>query len=262
MGSSAPFVAAGGALSIWPLARRGMAPSSDDYKSTRPYRLLVLGVLEALNLSLYAVSLRLSSPAVAVSLHLTTPVFLALAAIARNRSGSRIRTLVMMALILTAVAISAQSGTRAGHPRQGLGSALALGSALVVALLVTLATRTSRRVAPLRGAASQLTIAAALLTPLATTTPGLRIRDCLTATLVGVLFLGPGLALYWRAIQQLPPERTSIIGLNEAVVATTIGVVALGRRIDASSLVSTAILMSTVILAVRACPEEPRKQPP
>ena len=252
LGSSAPFVAAGGALCLWLVA--WVADSRGRGTVTAPptlSRFALLGFLEAMNLGLFAASLRLATPPIAVALHLTTPIFLA-AAMVNTRRRPTPATLMMLGLITVATAVSLRGVEGAGRPHQATGALLALSSAAVLAVLVTLTTRTSTQTnASTCAAAGQLTGAAVFLAPLAATGQGLRPVDYATAVALGVVFLGPGLALYWSAVRHLSPTRTSIIGLNEAVVTTAISAAFFGREVNALSVISTALLAVAVIQATR-----------
>ncbi|MFB7878873.1 EamA family transporter [Nocardia sp. NPDC056064] len=221
-GTVGPAVALGAAVPLLVLAvAAGRGPLRD--LRAHPKTFLVLGFLEAVNITLYAAALAIGPTPVVVALHLTSPIILLLGALLGRRRPLDARAITEIALVLAAIVlVSMRPGTTVSTAQAIAGCALAFGSAVSVAALITLVARASaRRGDPTVAASLQLGVAGVLTLPyllVGTANPG----QLLIEFGLGALLLGPGFALYWRAMRTTDAATAGVIGLNEAIVAWTL----------------------------------------
>lgn len=209
-----------------------------------------LGCLEALNLGLYAGALRLGPLPVMVGLHLTSPVFVV--AWLAARGGERIGlVLVKLGLIAGAIVLVA-SGLEEHHSESSalMGSILALGSALAVAVLIVSVSQRAPEQEPAVGAALQLSVATAVMLPLLALDPP-SMLDLGQLAIAGAVLLAPGFVLYWRALRELHAQAAGVIGLNEAVVASLVGFVVYGAAFATRTLLAGVLVCAAVGLELR-----------
>ena len=186
-----------------------------------------------------------------VALHLTSPVILIAAVVVRRRHAAMVLAGLEVALVVGAVAlvaIAVPDSSTAGDVL--LGSALALGSAAALALLISQVAREASAQDPDVAASLQLCFAAALTLPLAlaaSPTDG----TVGSLLLIGVALLGPGFALYWRALRGLDAPVAGILGLNEAVVASLFGALAFGTQVGPATLGAALLILAAVALELR-----------
>ncbi len=224
LGSSrvGPTVAIGAAVPLLLLAVAGGRNPLQDLRA-HPKTFLVLGFLEAVNITLYAAALAIGPVPVVVALHLTAPIILLAGALLTRQRELDVRAVTEIALVITAVVlVSMRPGATVSTAKAIVGCALALGSALAVAALITLVARASaHRGDPTASAGLQLGMAGLLTMPyllVDTAAPG----QLLIEFALGALLLGPGFALYWRAMRHTDAATAGVVGLNEAVVAWTV----------------------------------------
>jgi drug/metabolite transporter (DMT)-like permease len=250
LAAGAPIVAAGGAtlLSLVALAR-GRNPLRALRRQPRLYA--TLGALEAINLALYVGALRVGPLPVMVALHLTSPLFLIAVAIARRHRAPTALAGLELALVAGAIALVALAVPDRSTTGDVLfGSALALGSAAAVAALISQVARAAPGQDPDVAAGLQLLLATVLTLPLAlAASPAAATVGWLL--LAGAGLLGPGFALYWRALGGLDAPVAGILGLNEAIVASLVGALAFGTQIRSPTLGAAALILATVALELR-----------
>lgn len=216
--ATAGLAALGGAVPLLLSARlRGQRPWAT--LTAHPALYIRLGALEAANLALYVAALRVGPLPVVVALHLTAPVLIIAAALLRGRRAPTPPVLLELLLIAAAIWLVTgyHSGPVAGPVVAGCG--LALGSAACVAMLVSVIARQPGPNHTTTSAALQLLLGGVASSPLlALDPPSVPVAAALAV--VGATLLGPGFALYWQALRWLDAGTASVIGLNEAVVAT------------------------------------------
>ncbi len=243
--TTAGLVALGGAVPLLVSARlRGQRPWAT--LTANPALYVQLGVLEAANLALYVAALRIGPLPVVVALHLTAPVLIIAASLLRGRRAPTLPVLVE--LLLVAGAIWLVAGRHPGGTAVGaavLGCGLALGSAACVALLVSVIARQPGPNHTITAAALQLLLGGIASSPLLALDPP-PARNAAELAAVGALLLGPGFALYWQALRWLDAATASVVGLNEAVVATLVGAVCT-RTVPTSATAGAGVL---ILLAV------------
>ncbi|NKY85098.1 EamA family transporter [Nocardia veterana] len=251
--ATAGLVALGGAVPLLVSARlRGQHPWATFL--AQPALYLRLGTLEAANLALYIAALRLGPLPVVVALHLTAPVLIIAAALVRGRRAPTLPVLLellLVALAIWLVATPHPGGSAAGAAVAGCG--LALGSAACVALLVSVIARQPGPNHTATAAALQLLLGGIASSPLLLLDPP---RAPVAAGLlaVGAVLLGPGFALYWQALRWLDAATASVLGLNEAVVATLVGAVWTQRPPTAATAAAGALILIAVGLEQRSAP--------
>lgn len=250
LAAGAPAVAAGAAVMLCLVAvLRRRRPA--EALRTRPCLYLGLGALEAINLALYVGALRIGPLPVMVALHLTSPVILIAVDVARRRRPASRMVGVEIALVAGAVglvAVAVPAGSSAGDVVAG--SALALGSAVALAMLISQVAHAAEGQDPDVAAGLQLSVAAVLTAPLAiAAAPAAETVGWLV--LVGVGLLGPGFALYWRALRAVDAPLAGVLGLNEAVIASLVGALAFSVDIGLATLGAATLVLAAVALELR-----------
>lgn len=152
-------------LLIWALVGARRALLKQFRTHARTY--LLLGLLEAANLTLYTLALSIGPTPVVIALHLTAPVILVANAIRCGHQRLDTRTLGELVLILGAILlVSLRYSTSESASHAMIGCVLALGSAAAVAALISIvATASTRRTDPVLSAGLQLGVAAILMSP-------------------------------------------------------------------------------------------------
>ncbi len=253
--ATAGLVALGGAVPLLVSARlRGQHPWAT--LTTYPALYVRLGVLEAANLALYVAALRIGPLPVVVALHLTAPVLIIAVALLRGR---RARTLpVLLELLLVAAAIWLVTGRHPGGAVAGpavAGCGLALGSAACVAMLVSVIARQPGPNHTTTSAALQLVLGGIASSPLLALDPP-SVPAAVELAAVGATLLGPGFALYWRALRWLDAPTASVVGLNEAVVATLVGAVCTRSLPSSATAAAGVLILIAVGLEQRSAPRD------
>jgi drug/metabolite transporter (DMT)-like permease len=249
--AGAPIFAAGAAAWLCTLALlRGRKPLTA--LRARPSLYARLGAVDAVNLALFVAALSVGPLPVVVALHLTSPVLLIAADVGRGRRTYSVLVGLELALIVGAVAlvaIAVPAGSTAGDVLAG--SALALGSAVALAVLTTQISGVAGGQDPDVAGGLQLAVVALLALPLVVAAPP--DRGTLARLLIlGMLLLGPGVSLYWRAMKRASAPLAGILGLNEAVVASLIGALVFNAEIGVATLGAAALILSAVALELRA----------
>jgi len=176
-----------------------------------------------LNLVLFMAALQIGPLPIVVALHLTAPIHLIAFDILRGRREATGWVAIEATLIvLGVVAVALSQPEENGRVSYVLGSVLALGSAVTVAALISLVSTRSTQFNSEAAAAVQLAIAAGVTLPLVLLYPG-EPESAIAVLAIGALLLGPGFALYWRALRSLDATLAGIVGLNEAVIAAIVG---------------------------------------
>jgi drug/metabolite transporter (DMT)-like permease len=208
----------------------------------------VLGILEALNLGFYAGALHLGPLPAMVGLHLTSPILMVIWATLTRQRALTPALLVELALIVAAVVLVA-IGPSQHHSTMSVvaGAVLALASAVALAVLISRVASTATNFDPDVAAALQLTIAATLTLPLVLTDPP-TVTRLWRLGLTGAVLLGPGFALYWRALRQLGAQAAGILGLNEAIVASLLGVVVFESHFALVTLAAAGLVLVAVAI--------------
>ncbi|WP_228001661.1 DMT family transporter [Nocardia australiensis] len=251
--TTAGLVALGGAVPLLVSARlRGQHPWAT--LTAHPALYVKLGVLEAANLALYVAALRVGPLPVVVALHLTAPVLIIAVALLRGRRAATFA--VLLELLLVAAAIWLVTGHHTGGTAAGsavAGCGLALGSAACVAMLVSVIARQSGPHHATTSAALQLLLGGVASSPLlAFDPPSAPVAAELAA--VGATLLGPGFALYWQALRWLDAATASVVGLNEAVVATLVGAVCTQSLPTSATAAGGVLILIAVGLEQRSAP--------
>jgi drug/metabolite transporter (DMT)-like permease len=247
--TGAAVVAASGALTLLFMAGLRHDHPWRTFSASRSLY-FKLGLLEGLNMVLYFAALRFGPLPVVVALHLTAPVLIITTQVVRRRRALNIVVIAELLLVDLAIWL-----VTARHPeatttfKSVAGCVLALGSASCVALLVTVVARESAERTTVTSAGLQLLLGSLLSSPLlAFGLPSLETTAWLVA--IGALLFGPGFALYWRALKRIDATTASIIGLNEAVIATVVGALLTGRYFTISTIGAGALVLLAVALEV------------
>lgn len=252
-GSAAPIISFGAFLFLatisWLGASYGERSSSFRLSPGQLKPFLYLGILEAINISLYAAALRLGSTFAVVALHLTSPIFLILFGLAtRKRRGTAFiwiqATLIALAILL----YGSQPAREDGNAQPTLAALLATGSAVAVAALIYTVSKYASNMEPDPSAALQLGVAAVLTSPLLLFSRPESLHRAVFLILAGAFLLGPGFALYWRAMRGLDASTASIIGLNEAVVAVLLNLLLFDRTISIQTAVSGFVIFTAIAI--------------
>jgi drug/metabolite transporter (DMT)-like permease len=250
LAAGAPIVAAGAGAWLCTVALlRGRRPLKA--LQARPSLYARLGALDAVNLALFVAALSVGPLPVVVALHLTSPVLLIAADVVRRRRRHSLLVGLELTLIVGAVAlvaIAVPAGSTAGDVLAG--SALALGSAVAVAVLTNQISSVAGDQDPDVAGGLQLSLVALLALPLVVAMPP--DRGALARLLiVGMLLLGPGVSLFWRAMKRVSAPLAGVLGLNEAVVASLIGALVFDAEIGVATVAAAALILTAVVLELR-----------
>ncbi|MFC4372632.1 EamA family transporter [Nocardia halotolerans] len=242
------LAALGGGIALLCFARATGGSARRTF-SEAPRLYVRLGVLEAANLILFAAALRIGPLPIVVALHLTTPLLLIGAQIVRGtrRGGAVVALEVGLVAVAILLASSAGPGDARDQLRTIVGCALALASAVCVAVLVSTVAKEARSRTTPTSAGLQLVFAGLLSSVLLVADPPTW-AGAAQMVVIGVFLLGPGFALYWAALRVLDATTASIIGLNEAVVASIIGAAMLHGRVTVGAVVAAALVLSAVAM--------------
>lgn len=239
------LVALGGAVTLLLVARlRGERPWR--VFAAHPALYLQLGGLETANLVLYVTALRIGPLAVVVPLHLAAPVLLIGVGLLRGRRTFTAAVAVEIVLVGAAMwLVTARHPASLAVGAVVAGCVLALGSAACVATLVSLISREAEARSTITSAGLQVLVAGIAGSPLLALDPPTPLGAA-ELLAVGALLLGPGFALYWRALRRLDATTASIVGLNEAVVAALVGALCAGTRLTAATVGAGALVLGAV----------------
>ncbi len=239
------LVAFGGAVTLLIVARlRGEHPWRAF--AAHPGLYLRLGGLETANLVLYVTALRIGPLPVVVPLHLAAPVLLITVGLVRGHRPPTVPVAVEVLLVGAAMwLVTTHHPASLAVGEVVAGCLLALASAACVAILVSLIAREAEARSTVTSAGLQVLLAAIAGTPLLAIDPPTP-RSAAELLAVGALLLGPGFALYWRALRRLDATTASIIGLNEAVVAALVAALYIGTRLTVATVGAGGLVLAAV----------------
>lgn len=246
---SAAAVSAGGAVFLLTASWLRRSPTSNATITDRVW----VGLLEAVNIVFFVVSLGLASVGTAVALHLCAPVMLTCKDLIKRDASVDSSILLDLTLLISSLALLA-SEPSGGVSNTLLGCGCALISAGAVAALILRINRRSAQVSPIKEAGLQLAFAATIsafcsvghLQPPST---------FVVLVLSGALLLAPGFALYWHFAPLLRPATAAVLGLNEVVVATAVSALAFGVAIGWRQAASTLLILCVVARRASKGPE-------
>lgn len=206
----------------------------------------------------YFASLTLAPPALAAALHLSAPILLVGYAVLRRRRRADRRTVLVVCLLVAGVG-GGVAGAGVSHLSLAItaGLGLALISAVLVAVNVTLISRHGGRGnSTLNGAISCLVCSVPFLPALVVHPPTL--HEALLVAAVTVCCWVPAGTLNWWATPRLTPALVSTIGLNEAAVTGAVGWAALGAALTPAQLAGGVAIVAAVGMEARSHRGEPR----
>lgn len=253
-GAGAPLLAAGGAVTVLIVVLAGPARSQLRRITSvprYPSSLLVIGLLEAVNLGLYAAALTLGPVTVVVALHLMSPLLLLTLAVIRGRR--RLDSVVLLQVLLVSSGIILFGMQPAEQPgsKPLVASVLAVGSAMAVTALISAAAKLAPTTNPDVAAAAQLTIAALATTPMILVAAPPDQMDAMVLLGAGAFLLGPAFAIYWRSLRGLNAATAGLLGLNEVVTVTLFSATLFGDKISFAVGLSGALMLAAVVLEFR-----------
>ncbi|MGH3937884.1 MAG: DMT family transporter [Pseudonocardiaceae bacterium] len=250
-GAGAPLLAAGGAVTVLIVVLAGPARSQLRRIASvprYPTSLLVIGLLEALNLGLYAAALAWGPVPVVVALHLMSPLLLmALAVIRRQRRLDSVVMLQVLLVISGIILFGMQPAEQPGS-KPLVAGVLAVGSAVALTALISAVAKLAPTTNPDIAAAAQLTIAAVATTPMILVAAPLDQFDAMVLLGAGAFFLGPAFAIYWRSLRGLNATTAGMLGLNEVVSATLFSATLFGEQISFVVGLSGVLMLTAVVL--------------
>ncbi|MGY1865720.1 DMT family transporter [Nocardia gipuzkoensis] len=243
-----PLVAMSAATPLLMVAAvTGRRPGRELRSHPRIY--IQLGLLEAVNISLYVAALAIGPVPVVVALHLASPIMLLVLAVVTGRRAMDLRIVVELLLLASAIVlVSARPGTEIGSGSALIGCGLALGSAAAVTALIVLVARESQDRDPTVSAGLQLAVAGVLTAPFLLTTTTWDWGRTLAELGLGAALLGPGFALYWRAMRRLSPPIAGALGVNEAVVASIVVAVLDRSQLSWPTVLGGVLVAAAVLL--------------
>ncbi len=254
-GVSSAVVSSSDASRLWLLAIYGLVIGVPTLlwgmRVRRPLRARWVGtlfVLDTLTVGGFFIALGLAPVGPAVALHLTAPVLIVLYELVWQRRPITTWRLATLCLIVLGCALAAYStGTSGGGSLAFLGLGLALLSAVGVALTNVLAVHLAaveenwQLVVGLSSLARAVACTViALLAGSALAGEGPRVFGAAVVVAIAVPLMWAG------AAPRLPPRTMSIIGLNEAVVATAVAVLAFAKPLTPSAGLATVIILAAI----------------
>ena len=244
---------------LWLLALYGLVIGAPilvwGLRVPRPWRvrwIAVLFVLDLVNIGGFFTSLQLAPVGPAVALHLASPVILVLYELVWLRRPATPWRLASLALIVSGCTLAAVStGTSGGGPLALLGLALALTSAVCVALTNVLAVH----LAAVEGN-WQIVVGAASLARAAVCGAAALVLGATFSSEGGLVLLAAVVAavavpmLWAGAAPRISARSISILALNEAVVATVVAVAVLDQGLTLAALLATVVILVAIALEV------------
>ncbi|EME97926.1 EamA family transporter [Streptomyces mobaraensis NBRC 13819 = DSM 40847] len=216
------------------------------------WRALVLGTLNigAFFALLFVAAYRLPG-GVAATVGSVQPLIAAL--LSTGLLGKRLTTRTLIAGIAGVAGVGLLV-LRAEARLDGVGVAAALGGALLMATGVVLSKRWPSPAPLLATTGWQLVAGGALLVPVALLVEGLPPAGLTAGNLAGYAYLsavGTALAyaLWFRGLRELPATDVTFLGLLSPLVATAIGLIAVGERLTALQSLGGLIVLGSLVAA-------------
>ncbi|KAB7848463.1 EamA family transporter [Streptomyces mobaraensis] len=216
------------------------------------WRALVLGTLNigAFFALLFVAAYRLPG-GVAATVGSVQPLIAAL--LSTGLLGKRLTTRTLIAGIAGVAGVGLLV-LRAEARLDGVGVAAALGGALLMATGVVLSKRWPSPAPLLATTGWQLVAGGVLLVPVALLVEGLPPAGLTAGNLAGYAYLsavGTALAyaLWFRGLRELPATDVTFLGLLSPLVATAIGLIAVGERLTALQSLGGLIVLGSLVAA-------------
>ncbi|MBC2873730.1 MULTISPECIES: EamA family transporter [Streptomyces] len=216
------------------------------------WRALVLGTLNigAFFALLFVAAYRLPG-GVAATVGSVQPLIAAL--LSTGLLGKRLTTRTLVAGIAGVAGVGLLV-LRAEARLDGVGVAAALGGALLMATGVVLSKRWPSPAPLLATTGWQLVAGGVLLVPVALLVEGLPPAGLTAGNLAGYAYLsavGTALAyaLWFRGLRELPATDVTFLGLLSPLVATAIGLIAVGERLTALQSLGGLIVLGSLVAA-------------
>ncbi|MER5782864.1 EamA family transporter [Streptomyces mobaraensis] len=216
------------------------------------WRALVLGTLNigAFFALLFVAAYRLPG-GVAATVGSVQPLIAAL--LSTGLLGNRLTTRTLIAGIAGVAGVGLLV-LRAEARLDGVGVAAALGGALLMATGVVLSKRWPSPAPLLATTGWQLVAGGVLLVPVALLVEGLPPAGLTAGNLAGYAYLsavGTALAyaLWFRGLRELPATDVTFLGLLSPLVATAIGLIAVGERLTALQSLGGLIVLGSLVAA-------------
>lgn len=214
--------------------------------------LLAIGVVLAAHWTLFFLTIKLSTVAVAVLTVYTAPVLIALVAPlvlpeARSRVG-----LVALVPALAGIVLIALAGDGGGTVG-ALALATGLGAGATYAALVILAKRARMRAHAVTVHLWTVTVAAVVLAPLLATAPRVlpdTLRETGAVLLVGVVFTGVTGFVYLWLLGHVTAQAAGVLAFIEPVSASLLAWALLSERLGPAVLAGGALVLAAGVLVV------------
>jgi drug/metabolite transporter (DMT)-like permease len=219
--------------------------------------LLLLGVVEAANVSLYYVALVTGPPGPVIAVHLTAPVLLVGYGLARGRerlSPWRLASLPVLGAALVMLAVAHPAGGGIERRDTTVALLLSLASAACIGVFVTLAGRLAAGggSAAARGGLQMLVsgglVAAALPVAARLGHQPAAMADVWRLALVGLGLFTPAVWCYWVAMRGLPPTTATAIQLGEPLFGAAVALVVFGVGLSVAHALAAALVLASVLL--------------
>jgi drug/metabolite transporter (DMT)-like permease len=254
-GVSSAVVSSTDASRLWLLAIYGLVIGVPTLlwglRVRRPLRarwVATLFLLDTLTVGGFFVALGLAPVGPAVALHLTAPVLIVLYEIVWQRHPVTSWRAATLGLIVLGCALAAYStGTSGGGSLAFLGLALALLSAVGVALTNVLAVHLAAVEGNWQLVVGLSSLARAAACTVIAVLAGSELAGDGARVVAAAVVVAIAVPLMWAgAAPRLAPRTMSIIGLNEAVVATVVAVVAFGKGLTPAAALATVIILAAI----------------
>ena len=219
----------------------------------RPWRLAVVGVVLAVHWSLFFLTIKLASVAVAVLTVYTAPIFIAVLAplvLPERRSRVSLAALVPAGLGMALIALT--SGGDGAHV-DGLALATGLGAAATYAALVIATKRLRAGLEPTTIALWAYLVAATSLAPLLPTADRVLPDSAVEAgalALLGIVFTGVSGLIYITLLGHVTAQAVGILAFLEPVAAAVLAWLLLDEPLDAAILFGGGLVLAAGVLVV------------
>lgn len=234
-----------------------------------PSRLLLIGLIVAVNLLLYFVSIRYSGVAVAIFLSYMAPVYLAVAApifLKERTDGAAWGAIAVAMLGMAAIVFPGVLTGGTGFSAIGIASGIAAGMCYAAALMTIKSVR--HKVASSTIVLAQCVVTTVAMLPLGlievlrTDEPVFTAGSLLVALLLGVLTTAFTFTLFTHGIRYVKVQHASIMGYLEPVSAPIYALILLGQVPDLWTVAGGVLIVAAGVLLVlvgRAPEPEPEE---
>jgi drug/metabolite transporter (DMT)-like permease len=258
-GVSSGVVSASDTSPLWLVAVYGLVVGTPmlawGLRLRRPWSarwVVALFGLDTVTVGGFFIGLGLAPVGPVVALHLASPVLILLYEAATRQAPLTRRRVGTLALIVAGCSLAAYSaGVSGGGPMALLGLGLSLLSAVSVAATNVFAVRLARRQANWQMVVGLGSLVRGCACVVLALTGGVAVGGDAPQIIAAAALAAGGVVLMWAvAAPRIVARTISIIGLNEAVVATFVAVVVFAKPLSFSAGLATVVILAAIAFEV------------